>query len=333
MKRSSFITWDQLKVGVVILAALGVLGVAIYKLGQAANLFHRRYELTAYLGNANGLTAGGTVLVAGQFAGTIKSIDFLPVDNDTTRNLRLKLAIDASLKDQIRGDSKAKVRTLGLLGDKVIDISIGTPRYGVLQEGDTIAIAPSLDYEAVLAQAAGAVTDMVDLTHDLRQLTGGILAGQGTVGQLMTNRALYDQFVGTMGRANAMLAKFQNPNGTVARLLDDPTLYNRFVGMLGSADSLVVALNNKNGTLGRLLRDDSLYVHFVGMAQAGDSLMKALSSGQGPFARLLNDPTLYDKLNKLTTDLGAILDDVQKDPARYTRGAIQVCVFRCGSKK
>ncbi len=327
MKRSSFITWEQLKVGVVILAALGVLGVAIYKLGQAANLFHRRYELTAYLPNANGLSMGGTVLVAGQFAGTIKSIEFLPVDNDTTRNLRLRLAIDASLRDQVRADSKAKVRTLGLLGDKVIDISIGTPRYGVLQPGDTIAIAPSLDYEAVLAQAAGAVTDMVELTHDFRKLTGGILAGEGTVGQLVTNRALYDQFVGTMSRANSMLTKFENPNGTVAHLLDDPTLYNRFVTLIGSADSLVLALNNKDGTVGRLLRDDSLYFHVVGMAKAGDSLMKSLSSGQGPFARLMNDPTLYDKLNKLTTDLGAILDDVRKDPGRYMKGVI--CVFHC----
>lgn len=327
MKRSSFITWDQLKVGVLILAALGVLAVAIYKLGQAANLFHRRYELVAYLPNANGLVAGGTVLLAGQFAGTIKSIDFLPVDNDTTRNLRLRMAIDGSLRDQIRSDSKAKVRTLGLLGDKVIDISIGTPRYGVLREGDTIAVSPSLDYEAVLAQAAGAVNDMVDLTHDLRALTTGILDGKGTVGQLMTNRALYDQFVGTMSRANTMLTKLQNPNGTFARLLDDPTLYNRFIGVVTSADSLVVSLNDKNGTIGKLLRDDSLYTHFVSMAQAGDSIMKALSNGQGPVARLLNDPTLYDRLNKLTTDLGTILEDVRKDPHRYFRGMI--CVLNC----
>lgn len=327
MKRSSFVTWEQLKVGVVILAALGVLAVAIYKLGQAANLFHRRYELIAYLPNANGLVAGGTVLVAGQFAGTIKSIDFLPVDNDTTRNLRLRMAIDASLRDQVRSDSKAKVRTLGLLGDKVIDISIGTPRYGVLRDGDTIAVAPSLDYEAVLAQAASAVNDMVDLTHDLRALTTGILDGKGTVGQLMTNRALYDQFVGTMSRANTMLTKLQNPNGTFARLLDDPTLYNRFIAVVTSADSLVVSLNDKNGTIGKLLRDDSLYTHFVSMAQAGDSIMKALSNGQGPVSRLLNDPTLYDRLNKLTTDLGTILDDVRKDPHRYFRGMI--CVLNC----
>jgi phospholipid/cholesterol/gamma-HCH transport system substrate-binding protein len=327
MKRSSFITWDQLKVGGIILAALAVLAVAIYKLGQSANLFSKRYELVAYLPNANGLRAGGTVFVAGQFAGTIRAIDFLPVDNDTTKNLKIRMAIDASLQDQVRGDSKAKVRTLGLLGDKVIDISIGTPRYSVLRQGDTIAVAQSLDYEAVLAQAAGAVSDMVDLTHDLRALTGGLLEGKGTVGQLLTNRRLYDEVVGTMGRANQMLAHFENPNGSIGRLLNDPTLYNRFVGVVNSTDSLVLALNDKNGTIGKLLRDDTLYTHFVKMAAAGDSLMRLLSSGDGLAAKLLNDSALYDRVNKLTTDLGAILDDVKKDPRKYTRGL--VCVFRC----
>jgi phospholipid/cholesterol/gamma-HCH transport system substrate-binding protein len=328
MKRSSFITWDQLKVGGIILGSLAVLGVAIYKLGQSANLFSRRYELQAFLQNANGLRQGGPVFVAGQFAGTIKAIDFLPVDNDTTRNLRVRMAVDGNLREQIRSDSKAKIRTLGLLGDKVIDISIGTPRYGVLRENDTISVAPSLDYEAVLGQAAGAVDEMVELTHDMRKLTGGLVAGEGTVGQLITNRRLYDEFVGTMSRANAMIGRFENPNGSFAKMLNDPTLYNRFVSVVTSADSLVLALNNKDGTLGKLLRDDTIYTRIVSMAQAGDSLMKMLSSGQGLASRLLNDPTLYDKLNKLTTDLGAILEDVRKDPQRFTKGAVTVCVFR-----
>jgi phospholipid/cholesterol/gamma-HCH transport system substrate-binding protein len=327
MKRSSFITWDQLKVGLMILAAMSVLAVAIYKLGQAANLFSKRYELTAFLANANGLRQGGTVLVAGQFAGTIKSIEFLPVDNDTAKNLRMRLAVDQDLQNQIRADSKAKVRTMGLLGDKVVDISIGTPRYGVLRDGDTIALATSLDYEAVLAQAAGAVNDMVELTHDMRKITGGLANGEGTIGQMLTNRRLYDEFVGTMNRANQMLARFQNPNGTVAKLLDDPTLYNRFVSVVTSADSLVIALNDKNGTIGKLLRDDSLYISLVHMAKAGDSLTKMLSDPNGNISRLLTDQTLYDRVNKLTTDISGLLDDVKRDPHRYFKG--MVCVLKC----
>lgn len=324
MKRSSFITWDQLKVGGVILIALAVLAVAIYKLGQAANLFSRRYELVAYLPNANGLRAGGTVFVAGQFAGSIKSIEFLPVDYDTTRNLKVVMAIDAALQPQVRRDSKAQVRTLGLLGDKVIDISIGTPRFPSLRPGDTISVRASLDYEAVLAQASGAVNDMVDLTHDLRQITGGIVQGKGTIGQLMTNRALYDQFVGTMTRANEMMARFENPNGTLAKMLDDPTLYHRFVALITSADSLVLTFNNPNGTVGKLLHDDSIYVRLVDMARMGDSLSKMLADPNGNVGKLLTDQTLYDRLNKLTSDAQGILDDMRRNPQKYMRGAICV---------
>ena len=63
MKRSTFITWDQLKVGLVIMVGLLVLIFAVYRLGQAANLFTKRYELIAFLPSASGLREGGMVSV------------------------------------------------------------------------------------------------------------------------------------------------------------------------------------------------------------------------------------------------------------------------------
>jgi len=327
MKRSSFITWDQLRVGLVILAALGILTAAVYKLGQAANLFAKRYELVAYLKEANGLREGGTVTLAGQLAGSVKAIEFLPVDADTTRNLRIIIAINQALQQQIRSDSKAQIRTMGLLGDKIFDITPGTPRYSVLRNGDTIAVSPALDYEQVLTQAAGAVGDVVALTKDMRELTAGIVRGQGTLGQLVTNRGLYDELTGTLSRTNTMLAKLQNPNGTVGKLLDDPEMYTQITHMLASTDSLVRSVNSTQGTLGKMLRDTVLYGNFVKISTGADSLMHMLTNGNGLASKLLTDQTLYDQLNKLVTDLNAVLADVRRDPARYTKGAIQVHVF------
>ena len=324
MRRSPSITWDQLRVGLVIAVAVLVLGVAIYKLGQSANLFHKRYELIAYVPDANGLREGGSVMVAGQLAGSVKKIEFLPVDADTTRNLRLILAVDDAVREQIRRDSRGKLRTLGLLGDKVFDITPGTPRARPLVDGDTVSVVQALDYEAVIAQASSAVNDMVALTKDLRVITGGLVKGEGTVGQLLTNRTLYDQLNGTLGRANAMLARFQNPNGSVGRMLDDPTLYNRLVGVIGSTDSLVISLKDSKGTAGLLLRDTTLYRNMVGITRGADSLMRTLTNGQGTASKLLTDQTLYDQLNKLVTDLSAILADVRRDPGRYTKGMVKV---------
>lgn len=327
MKRSAKITWDQVRVGGLILAAIAILGAAFYTLGRAANLFSSRYELIAYLPNANGLRQGGSVTLAGQLVGTVKRIDFLPVDFDTTRNLRVVARVDRAVRDQIRQDSEVRLRTMGLLGDKVLDISPGTPRFAILEAGDTLRVATALDYEAVLAKAAGAVDDVVLLSHDLRVVTSGLARGQGTVGQLLTNRAMYDQLTSALSRANAMFASLQNPNGTFGRVLNDPTLYLRVTNAVTTLDSTLIAINSSQGTLGRLMRDTTMYVNLNGILSGADSLVKMMANDEGLMAKLLADPTLYDRLNKLTTDLGVMIADVRRDPRRYTKGLI--CVLDC----
>lgn len=327
MRRSAKITWDQVRVGGLILAAVAILVGAFYTLGRAANLFSSRYELIAYLPSANGLRQGGSVTLAGQLVGTVKRIDFLPVDFDTTRNLRVVARVDRAVRDQIRKDSEVRLRTMGLLGDKVLDISPGTPRFAALEPGDTLRVATALDYEMVLAKAAGAVDDVVGLTHDLRVVTGGLAKGQGTVGQLLTNRAMYDQLTSALSRANAMFASLQNPNGTFGRVLNDPTLYVRLTSAVTTLDSTLMALNSSQGTLGRLMRDTTMYANLNGILEGADSLVRMMANDEGLMAKMLADPTLYDRLNKLTTDLGVMIADVRRDPRRYTKGLI--CVLDC----
>lgn len=319
MKRSTFITWDQLKVGSIILLAIAVLFVAIVKLNSAVGLFTKRYHLVALMGNASGLRVGGSVTVAGQLAGTVKSIDFLPVDEDTLRNLKVVFEIDEDLKEQVRQNSQAKLKTLGLLGDKVLDINPGTPQFAVLGEGDTITVAPTLDYEQVIATAAGAVDDMVALTGDLREITGGIVRGEGTLGQLVTNRSLYTQLETTLEGTNRMLTRLQAPNGTFGRLLDDPTLYNNMTHMVGALDTLLTKVSSDKGTVGQLLSDTTMYRSIVGMLATSDSLLKTIASGQGTAGKLLRDEQLYDQLLKMTTDLNALLADFRANPKKYIK--------------
>ncbi len=327
MRRSSFITWDQLKVGVLILIALIILGVSIIKLGQAGNLFGKRYTLVSFVNNASGLRVGGPVTVAGQLAGSIKQIDFLPPDADTTRNLKLIVEVNSSLREQVRQDSRAKIKTLGLLGDKVYDITVGTPRFRSLHEGDTVVVAPAVDYEAVVQQASSAIGEVVGLTRDLKRVTVGITRGEGTLGQLVTNRQLYDQLNSTLTRTSSLMARLENPRGTIGRLLDDPSLYYSLNRAIASADTVISQINRSNGTMGRLLRDDTLYVHLVSVVSKADSLVSAMSSGNGTVQKLFTDQQLYNQLVKTVTELNSVLIDVRRDPRRYTKDMIQVKLF------
>ena len=126
MKRATAISWEDLRVGLVILLAVTAAIFAMFELGQAANLFTSRYRLIAYVKNAKGLAKGAAVTIDGEVAGSVDAIDFLPVSNDTTRNLKVTVTIDRRLQPQVRGDSRATLQSLGLLGDKVFNISSGT---------------------------------------------------------------------------------------------------------------------------------------------------------------------------------------------------------------
>ncbi|HET7564881.1 MAG TPA: MlaD family protein [Gemmatimonadaceae bacterium] len=324
MKRSTFITWDELKVGLLVLVAIAVVAIAILQLGQTANLFTTRYELVTFLGNGNGLREGNSVTIAGQLAGVVREITFLPPDADTSRNIKVVLNIDEALRPQVREDSRVRLRTLGLLGDKVIDISPGTPRYPALVPGDTIPASDALDYEAVIAQAAGAVGDLTVLTHDLRKITGGIARGEGTMGQLIMNPTLYDQITGTLTEMNRLLVRMENPNGTFGRLIDDPTLYNRLVSTTMQVDSLVTAVRSQDGTLGRLLYDDTLYTRMLHVSTEADSVLHLVTDGDGFAGRMLTDQELYDQLNKALTDLNTLLEDIRRHPSKYTKGLIKI---------
>jgi phospholipid/cholesterol/gamma-HCH transport system substrate-binding protein len=327
MKRSSFITWDQLKVGALIAIALVIMGVAILKLGDAGNLFGKRYRLVAYVASASGLRVGGPVTVAGQLAGSIKEITFLPVDLDTTRNLQIAVEVNSSVREQIRKDSRAKIKTIGLLGDKAFDIGVGTPRSRTLHEGDTLVISPSVDYEAVVLQASGAIKEVVALTRDLSKVTAGINAGQGSLGQLVTNRQLYDQLNTTLARASSLMARLESPRGTIGRLLDDPSLYYSLNRTIASTDTLISQINSGSGSVGKLLRDDALYSHLVSIVSRADSLMNTMASGKGTMQKLFTDQQLYDQLVKTVTELNNVLIEVRRDPRRYTKEMIQVKLF------
>lgn len=324
MKRTTRISREQLRAGVLILVALAVLVIAVLKLGQAAKLFGARYTLVAFVPNVNGLRQGGSVTIAGQLAGSIERIDFLPADADTTRNLRITVSVDRALRAQVREDSYVQIRPLGLLGDNYFDISPGTTRYAVLQPGDTLPVRPSVDYQEVIGRAAGAMNDLVALARDLRQVTGRLVRGEGTAGQLLTNATLYDQLSATLTRLDATLARVDGSSGTVGRLLDDPTLYDRLVAVTGSLDSVLRQAQAPTSTVGRLLSDDSLYATMLQTTRRADSVLGLMTGGNGVANRLLTDQQLYDKLNKTLTDLNGILADLRRNPGKYTKGLIEV---------
>jgi phospholipid/cholesterol/gamma-HCH transport system substrate-binding protein len=319
VRRGSPVTWEQVRVGLLILVALTVLSSAVFLIGNTGNVFGSRYRLVMLVRSAAGIVPGAAVQLAGQTVGQVDEIRLIPPEQRPTGGeaVAIWLAVDEEIRDQVRADSRAQVRTQGLLGDKLIDIVPGTAEARVLQEGDTIAAASSVDYDALIAEGAGAVGELMEVTRNLSELTGDLLEGRGTLGRLVTDEALYERVTGLAARLDTVLAVVAAPDAPLLRALDDDSLYVSLRSAAIGLERVVSSVARGEGSLGRLVTSDSLYGDLRSSVSRMDSLLAGLEAGEGSAGRLFTDDRLYEELLKTVVDLNALLSAVREDPESY----------------
>ncbi len=128
------------RVGLLLLVALALGMAAIFTVGERRNLFSAKNDYIIRFDSVSGLQPGSNVQLDGVGVGSVAKID---LSEDVRKNqIELRIRVEARFAGRIREDSMARIRTLGLLGDKYIEISSGTPKFPEVPEGGTIGTAP-----------------------------------------------------------------------------------------------------------------------------------------------------------------------------------------------
>lgn len=319
MRRSTPLTWEQARVGLLLLAALLALGVGVFFVGSTGHVFGKRFQLVTLMQSASGLAPGAAVQVAGQTVGQVEKVELIDVGErpESGESVAVTLSVDRGVADQIRADSRAHVRTQGLLGDRLIDISPGSPDRPRLSAGDTLEAAEPLDYQEVLNEASGAVGNLTAVTRNLSDLTDRIVRGEGTAGRLLLDPALYQRLVSLSGTLDTTLTAVNRGDGSLGRMLRDDELYGRLVASAASLDTLTARMRRGEGSLGRMMASDSLYRSMAGAADRADSLLARILEGRGTAGRMVTEDALYEELLRTLVDLNATLDLVREDPRRF----------------
>ncbi|MBI2370588.1 MAG: MCE family protein [Deltaproteobacteria bacterium] len=156
----------EFRVGIFVFLALLAFMGAIVALSERSQLFQPYYSLFADFDNIGGLFEGAPVKLAGLTVGRVHRVAF-PAD-PARRQIRVELKVDERVQPRIRNDSVARIETLGLLGDKYVEVTLGTPARPVLSPGATLKTAESTDYTRLVRRAesllegAGRVTESLD---------------------------------------------------------------------------------------------------------------------------------------------------------------------------
>lgn len=312
-------TWEQVRVGALALAALLMLATGVFLVGEVGHVFGERYRLVTLMESGAGLVPGSAVQLAGQNVGQVERVEWIEPARrkETGASVAVWLALNRRVQEQIREDSRARLRTQGLLGDRVVNISPGSPDVPVLQPGDTLPSDEPLDYQEILSQASGAVTGLTDLTRRLEELTRRLLAGEGSLGRLVVDETLYRRLTDLTGTLARVLERAESGEGSLGKLLTDDRLYQRMVSLTASLDTLTGRVAGGRGTLGRLVASDSLYRELRRTTSRFDELLRRVESGEGTAGRMVTDETLYEEMLRTLTELNAVLADLRERPGRY----------------
>jgi len=302
------VSLSQLRVGIFVLLAIGILIFLVLNASGDINPFSKKLHLKARFSDANGLREGSEVRLAGVRVGKVEKIALLPPsDVPNAPRVEAVMTIDSTIdgrpaNERIRSDSTAQQGSPSLLGNEMlINITPGTAVGEPVKEG---AILPSSSSNTVNDFATSG-TDLAQRLSKLSDEISGIVRdvkdGKGTVGRLFSDEALYNNLNSTIRETEDVMHQVRSGNGSAGRFLNDPALYNNANEIVLQLKTIAEDLRSGRGTAGKLLTDDEFYNRINRTADRLDrsveqinSMIAVINDGHGTLGRLIKDEQLYN---------------------------------------
>jgi phospholipid/cholesterol/gamma-HCH transport system substrate-binding protein len=273
-------------VGIFVVASLIALLIMVLIVAKQEGLFVDYVQYRAVFKNVSGLKPGSEVRLAGVQVGTVK-------DSAVGADGRITVTFEVMEKyrNQIREDSRASIGYIGLLGDRSLDLTAGSPdKPAVPPQGSVIAVEP-LDITEMLTRATPYIETIQKILTNLASITDQLVDPKGD---------LY-RFVGELRVASEKINKKQ---GTLGLLLNDPKLYQETTKALTSAEKFLASLESTKGLMGTLLYDPEFRAEAQKiMADLREVMAQLRRSTEPIHASVARLPEMAKKLENLLDNL------------------------------
>jgi phospholipid/cholesterol/gamma-HCH transport system substrate-binding protein len=303
------VRWRNLRTGLLFVFGIALIGTLGLIIGKNTGLLSKHDTAYIFVEDIRGLTEGNMVSISGKKVGTIKAMHF------TSRHDTSGITIELDIRDEYFGlitrDSRAVIKSLGVLGDKYIDIALGrSPQ--PFRDGDFLAAEMQPGVEELTASALQTMDQIASVSEKINR-------GEGTIGRLISSTELSDRLVGAASGFEEISKRLLHGSGPVAVLLNDEALAHRMKSGIADLSALAASVRSGQGTLGKLFVDESLYQSLNSISRRSDSLMARLNSPEGSIGRFARDTSFYVNLNRTIASLDSLLVDLKQNPGRYVK--------------
>ena len=249
----------ETKVGLFVVVGVITLLFGVLFLGGPTNFLTHKAEYKVHFISVEGLVPGAKVQLSGIHIGIVKKVELDP----NTRTIQVGFQVDREYSTWIRADSYAEISTQGVLGDKFIQITQGTPEQALLPLGSEIPARESKGLSQFLSKTDQALLSITGVLQSLERVLKSLesknrseIMFQGladtarNLGQVSErmNREIADNKLKNILRNLEMITdKINNGTGTIGALINDPGLYDDIRSLTGAA--------NRNRIVRNLIRD------------------------------------------------------------------------------
>ena len=328
------ISFSQVRVGLFVLIAIGVLVFLVLNASGDINPFSRKLHLRARFVDANGLREGSEVRLAGVRVGKVERIVLLepsPVPN--APRVEAQMTIDSTIdgrpaNERIRTDSQAQQGSPSLLGNEMlINITPGTAVGQPVAENAILTSSSSNTVNDFATSGTDLAQRLSKLSDEINGIVQEVKKGEGTVGRLFTDEALYNNLNATIRETEDVMKELRSGRGSAGRFINDPALYNNANEIAIQMKAIADDLRAGRGTAGKLLTDDDFYVRINRTADRLDksvdqvNLMIAdINAGRGTLGKLIRDEQIYNDARTAIARFNTTAERVDNLVAAAQRG-------------
>lgn len=250
-------TLANAKLGIFIFLGSTLLVIGIFLLGNKDQLFASTFTVKAYFETIEGLRNGASVRFGGINVGAVKEIKIL---DDASGRVEVSMRIKTDIKRFIRKNSVATIETEGLVGNKIVILTMGSENFEPIADGGVIQSREPLGFAAVIEETQGILAYTKEMTKDLSEVMDKINRGEGTIGKILNDEELYDAATKLTKSADESLSKLTDDLKDVIVLFDKlgggvEDVVNNINKVVSDIDSLMNGVQEGKGLMGSLLTD------------------------------------------------------------------------------
>jgi phospholipid/cholesterol/gamma-HCH transport system substrate-binding protein len=298
----------------VFVALTVIAAVLILEVLGGVERFQRGYRLYARFSTVQDLKVGDRVKMGGFEIGRVESIGL------ATNEAKVQVSMKIRKTVAVKADSVATIKFAGLMGQNFVSVEFGSKDSKSLDAEGFVETQDQPDISAVLAKINNVAGGLENITKSftgfklddlMAPLTDFIKANKGPL-------------TATIANLQAISTQVSSGQGTVGKLLYDDALYQTAYGTVTNIDQtvseiksavtdakkVIAQVNSGQGTVGKLIHDEKLYQEVTDAATSLKEILQKINQGQGSIGKLVNDDDLIknakltlQKLDKATEGL------------------------------